>query len=129
MDLIALLAALCVAGAIVVGMFAFYQSSAMPRAGLTRRLGAILGDGWYRRVSFMTEGKRNNGKPLALLMQLEVTYESGQTETIVSDDQWKTATGPILLSELYNGEVYDARLEHPGARSGRPHRDRCAAGR
>lgn len=44
MDPIALAAALCVMGAIVIGMFAFYQSSAMPRAGLTRRLGTILGE-------------------------------------------------------------------------------------
>jgi tight adherence protein B len=44
MDIIALAAALCVMGAIVVGMFAFYQSSAGPRSGLTRRLGTILGE-------------------------------------------------------------------------------------
>lgn len=44
MDILALAAALCVMGAIVVGMFAFYQNSAGARSGLTRRLGTILGE-------------------------------------------------------------------------------------
>ncbi|MGE0057121.1 MAG: type II secretion system F family protein [Dehalococcoidia bacterium] len=44
MDLLALAASLCVMGAIIVGMLAFYQSSAGARSGLTRRLGTILGE-------------------------------------------------------------------------------------
>ena len=31
-----------------------------------------------------------------------------------SDGSWKAATGPILMSEIYHGETYDARLEKPG---------------
>ena len=33
---------------------------------------------------------------------------------MVTDSGWKTATGPILGSDLYDGEDYDARLEMPG---------------
>ena len=78
-------------------------------------IGAILGDGWFRgRIGF-GGGRRNvYGKQLALLAQLEVQYEDGSSERIVTDDDWRASTGPILLSGIYDGETYDARLEHEG---------------
>jgi alpha-L-rhamnosidase len=76
--------------------------------------GVMLGNGWYRgEIGF--RGQRNYyGDRLALLMQIVVTYANGREETIVSDGQWKASTGPILMSEIYHGETYDARLEKPG---------------
>jgi len=44
MDILALAAALTVAGFIVVGLMAIYQVAGSPRSSLDRRLGAILGD-------------------------------------------------------------------------------------
>ena len=35
-------------------------------------------------------------------------------EIISSDNKWKTAYGPILMSDIYDGEIYDARLEMSG---------------
>ena len=47
-----------------------------------------------------------------LLMQLEVTYKDGTTDTIVSGEGWKiTNQGPILKSNEFDGETYDARLD------------------
>ncbi len=54
------------------------------------------------------------GERLGLLAQLEITYDDGSTERITTDDQWRSATGPYLASDLYNGETYDARLELDG---------------
>jgi alpha-L-rhamnosidase len=70
-------------------------------------------------------GRRNvYGDRLALLVQIEVTYGDGRREIVGSDGSWKSATGPILLSEIYHGETYDARLEKPGwTRSGFDDRD------
>lgn len=77
-------------------------------------LGAILGDGWFRGY-LNVSGKRNSyGKQLALLAQLEITYVDGTRDTVVTDETWKASTGPILASDIYNGETYDARLEKPG---------------
>ena len=60
-------------------------------------------------------GRRNvYGDRLALLLQIEVTYSDGRREIVGSDGSWKAATGPILMSEIYHGETYDARLEKPG---------------
>jgi alpha-L-rhamnosidase len=48
------------------------------------------------------------------LCQIEVVYKDGRKEIVGSDPGWKAATGPILMSEIYHGETYDARLEKPG---------------
>ena len=78
-------------------------------------LGAMLGDGWYRGRLGFGGGRRNiYGDRLALLAQLEITYADGTTERIVTDESWRAATGPILASDIYDGETYDARLERPG---------------
>ena len=90
-----------------------YDVSALLRPG-ANAIGATLGDGWYRgRLGF--EGKRNTyGARLGLLAQLVVRYADGRTQVVATDDQWKAATGPILMSDIYDGETYDARLEKPG---------------
>jgi alpha-L-rhamnosidase len=77
-------------------------------------IGAILGDGWYRgQLGF--SGRRDvYGKRVGLLLQLEIRYRDGRTERVVSDSTWNTATGPILTSDIYGGETYDARQERTG---------------
>jgi alpha-L-rhamnosidase len=76
--------------------------------------GAILGNGWYRgNIGF--GGQRNfYGDRLALLLQINVTYVDGSQEIFGSNDKWRATTGPILMSEIYHGEIYDARLEKQG---------------
>ncbi|MGD9555729.1 MAG: family 78 glycoside hydrolase catalytic domain [Mangrovibacterium sp.] len=77
-------------------------------------IGIILADGWYRGY-LCWQGKRNfYGDRLALLFQLKLVYEDGSEELVISDKSWKFTTGPLLQSDLYNGEIYDARLEMPG---------------
>jgi len=47
-----------------------------------------------------------------LLMQLEVTYDDGGCDTIVSGEGWKiTNKGPIRKSNEFDGETYDARMD------------------
>ena len=78
-------------------------------------LGAIVGEGWYRGRLGFGEGKRNiYGENLALLAQLEIEYVDGSSERIVSDENWRATTGAILVSSIYDGETYDARLEPIG---------------
>jgi alpha-L-rhamnosidase len=78
-------------------------------------IGVTLGDGWFRgRIGF-GGGRRNiYGDRRALLAQLEITYQDGTVERVVTDESWRAATGPILSSDIYDGETYDARLERPG---------------
>ena len=76
-------------------------------------IGAILGDGWYRSPLIWT-GIHLFPAPTRLLAQLEILYRDGARETIGTGDSWTTAQSPIVSSEIYAGETYDARLEEPG---------------
>lgn len=47
-----------------------------------------------------------------LLLQLEVTYQDGTTDTIVSGEGWRiTNRGPIRKSNEFDGETYDCRYD------------------
>lgn len=75
-------------------------------------VGAMLGDGWFR--GNLPAGRNLFGERLGLLLQLEVAHPDGSVERVVSDGAWRAAVGPILTSDLYNGETYDARRERRG---------------
>jgi len=77
-------------------------------------IGAILGDGWFRGNLAFEHQRNTYGKQLALLAQLVITYKDGSNQTVGSDENWRAATGPILASDIYNGETYDAHLERTG---------------
>ncbi len=77
-------------------------------------IGAIVGDGWYRGNIGFQKQRAYYGEKLGLLAQLVIHYTDGTSETIVTDKNWKVSTGPILESDIYNGEKYDARLEMDG---------------
>jgi alpha-L-rhamnosidase len=72
-------------------------------------VGVVLGSGWYR-----FKGRHLYGDHLALLLQIRITYRDGREEIVGSDRNWKSSTGPIVMSEIYDGESYDARLEKTG---------------
>lgn len=77
-------------------------------------IGAIVGDGWYRGYLGWDGLRAYYGDQLGLLVQLKVNYADGTNETITTNENWKTSYGPILKSDIYNGEKYDARLEMKG---------------
>ena len=74
-------------------------------------VGAELGNGWYRGFIGYDPKPNLYGKDIALLFQLEVTYMDGTKETIVSDDSWKSSTGPVRFAEIYYGATIDDRMQ------------------
>jgi alpha-L-rhamnosidase len=74
-------------------------------------IGALLGSGWYRTTLAWVGHKNIYGKQTALLFQMVIKYADGTTETVVSDDSWKVSKSSITYSEIYNGEIQDARIE------------------
>jgi alpha-L-rhamnosidase len=91
-----------------------FDASAFLREG-PNSIGAILGDGWFRGRLGWGGGRRNvYSDRLALLAQLEIEYADGTIDRVVTDESWRAARGPIVASDLYDGEIYDARLERPG---------------
>ena len=69
-----------------------------------------LGDGMFNvpggRYVYYT---RSYGRA-KLLCQLEIVYEDGRTQRVVSDEAWEMADSPIRFCCIYGGEDYDARL-------------------
>jgi alpha-L-rhamnosidase len=79
-------------------------------------VGVILGSGWFNchtKAVWNFHEAPWRAAP-KLLLHLRVDYTDGRTETIVSDESWQCATGPIVFDSIYGGETYDARLEQSG---------------
>jgi alpha-L-rhamnosidase len=90
-----------------------YDVTGHLRAG-ENAIGAMLGDGWYRGFLAWKDRRAVYGDRLALLCQLRIEYADGRVDTVGTGETWKSTTGPIRSSDIYNGETYDARLERPG---------------
>ena len=79
-------------------------------------LGVTLGNGFYNCFTddpWQTKQAIWRDVP-KLLCELHITDGNGHTQVIVSDDTWRTSTGPIVFNGLRHGETYDARLQQPG---------------
>ena len=82
-------------------------------------LGVTLGNGWYNPLPLRMWGRVNLRERLPVgrpqfIAQLNVEYEDGTRESVVSDSSWKVTAGPILRNSIYLGEKVDARREIPG---------------
>jgi alpha-L-rhamnosidase len=77
-------------------------------------LGAVLADGWYCGRIGLPGDSCQYGDKLALLLQLEIESQDGSRQVIVSDTDFKSSTGPLVYSDLFIGERYDANLELEG---------------
>ncbi|KJK65254.1 alpha-L-rhamnosidase [Aspergillus parasiticus SU-1] len=73
-----------------------------------------VGEGWYAtRLGFRGGRRKLYGDKLAVLAQLEVQSEQDKSFSLATDSTWTCHPSAILRSELYDGEVYDAREENP----------------
>jgi alpha-L-rhamnosidase len=77
-------------------------------------IGVMLGNGFYyipgQRYRKMTGAY---GMPKMILRTL-VEYADGTSESIISNESWKTEVSPIIFSSIFGGEDYDANLEQTG---------------
>ena len=77
-------------------------------------IGAMLGAGWYKGVMGFKRYNNHYGMQTAFACQIMITYEDGTSEIIVSDSTWKGSDSPVIFSEIYDGEIYDANKEIDG---------------
>jgi alpha-L-rhamnosidase len=75
--------------------------------------GAMLGPGWYKGVMGLTKARNNYGDRTGFTMQLVIRYTDGSEEIVYTDSTWAGCDSPIVFSEIYDGETYDANLEIP----------------
>ncbi len=78
-------------------------------------LGFQLGNGWYNPYKKWWNDYRMQwfGYKKAIA-QILVTYNDGSTQWILTNKNWRWAPGPIIYDCVYDGEVYDANLDHAG---------------
>ena len=80
----------------------------------TQCLSVLVGKGWYRSPipgwgSAYQDTLRKT--PPALLVQLEIAFEDGTSRIICSDESWSVGESAVRFSEIYDGEIYDARVD------------------
>ncbi len=87
-----------------------YDVTEMLRPG-DNALGIIVGNGFhynnrerYRKLIIAYGFPR-------MICKLQLNYADGTSETVVTDESWKTARSPITYAGIYGGEDYDARME------------------
>ena len=76
----------------------------------TNAIGAQLANGWYSG-NVGNGGVAYWGTSAGLLSQLEITYQDGSTDRVVTDGTWKMAPGPLIATDNFLGEEYDATRE------------------
>jgi len=86
-----------------------YDVTADVKSG-TNTIAALLAPGWYSTpLQWYRQGYNYGTTPPALRAQLRIEYKDGSVDWILTDEKWKADISPILSSEIYDGETYDAR--------------------
>jgi alpha-L-rhamnosidase len=75
------------------------------------QLSVLLGRGWWNGDFGFREADANYGEENALLGVLEITFEDGSTQRIVTDESWTATSSPITHATIYQGQHEDRRLE------------------
>ncbi len=99
-------------------LYTTHDVTALVRDG-ANALAAMLGNGWFNPLPLRMWGRINLrdhlvvGRP-RLIAQLNIEYEDGTAQSVVTDESWTVSGGPLVRNSVYLGEAYDARNEQPG---------------
>jgi alpha-L-rhamnosidase len=93
-------------------LYVTYDVTALLKESMNA-VGVLLGNGWYNHQStavwdFHKAAWRNRPR---FCLNLRIVYDDNSTETIFTDDSWKTSLSPIVFNSIYTAEHQDARLE------------------
>lgn len=76
-------------------------------------VGVILADGWWIGRVGLTGDSCQFGQTLGLIVETEVTYQDGTKESFTALNG-KSSNGPLIFSDIFVGEKYDATKELDG---------------
>nr|WP_216853711.1 family 78 glycoside hydrolase catalytic domain [Phytoactinopolyspora halotolerans] len=92
-----------------------HDVTSLLRAG-NNTVEVLLGEGWYRggpSTLLKRQDERRDGAQtlygarLALLAQLEVSYEDGSIEVVGTDETWTARESAVVANDLYDGQRVD----------------------
>ena len=93
-----------------------YDLTSLLKSG-RNSLGLMLGRGWYNELCGAEPWGFSSAPWVAqpkAIAQLQVTFADGSQQTILTDDTWKAADGPVVFDDFRIGDVYDATREISG---------------
>ena len=75
-------------------------------------ISVMLGNGWYKGRYGADGGSLEfYGDRFALICELRITLEDGQELLVVTDPAWEAQPSPVVASDIFDGETYDARID------------------
>lgn len=77
-------------------------------------IGMMVGNGWFNPLKKWWSWRMQWFGRKRAILQLHLEYADGTSQLFCSDETWKTTSGPILSSSIYDGEIYDATQERTG---------------
>lgn len=92
-------------------LYSTYDITGALKNGSLNTVGVLLGNGWYNPLPLRLFGQYNlhnvqqTGRPCVKAQAL-ITYTDGTVETIVTDESWQSAPGPIMRNNVFLGEEY-----------------------
>lgn len=97
-------------------LYSTYDVTPLVRQGANSLIAQVAGALYNVEVlsGRFSKGEIHNAGQTALLAELHIEYEDGTADTIVTDDSWRTTASPILGSNWWGGEDFDARQQIAG---------------
>lgn len=80
----------------------------------SNQIRVYLGNGWYKgRFGYLDKGQLREyyGNQFLMLADLYMTGHDGSTRVIGTDERWMALKSTVITSGIYDGEMYDARME------------------
>ena len=76
-------------------------------------LDVTLAEGWYhgRIIRHHDAAVRDAAWDAEIIACLTLTYADGKTEEIETDGSWVCGKSAVEFSDIYDGEIYDARIQ------------------
>ena len=71
-------------------------------------VGLALGPGWYKGDIVFDRYHDLYGDTMQAICELHILKKDGSEQVVVSDESWKSYHSPVLFSNIYDGEHYDA---------------------
>lgn len=74
-------------------------------------ISVMLGNGWYKGRYGADRGVVGfYGDRFALICELRITLDDGTEMVIGTDSAWNAQPSPVVASDIFDGETYDARI-------------------
>jgi len=77
--------------------------------------GVHIGNGFYNENATIWNNSTCTWKDVPkMIARIDISYENGKSESILSDSSWKCHFGPCVYNRPRQGEIYDMRLAQTG---------------